>query len=138
MRTIQSLGHHEAQRAIEVVRLTAERRGVAVTVAVADAWGELVGLLRMDGAPVSTVAIASNKAWTAARERKPSEAVGVAARRPEEAHEMDYYGDGRHTGWGGGLPVTVSGTVVGAVAVSALTSSQDIELARIGIDAIAG
>ncbi len=136
MRTIQSLGHAEAQRAIEAVRQEAERRGVAVTVAVADAWGELVGLLRMDGAPVSTVTIASNKAWTAARERMPTEAVGAAARSPEEPHEMDYYGDGRHTGWGGGLPVQMNGMVVGAVAVSALTSAEDIELARTGMEAI--
>ncbi len=136
MRTIQSLGHAEAQRAIEAVRQEAERRGVAVTVAVADTWGELVGLLRMDGAPVSTVTIASNKAWTAARERMPTEAVGAAARSPEEPHEMDYYGDGRHTGWGGGLPVQMNGMVVGAVAVSALTSAEDIELARTGMEAI--
>jgi glc operon protein GlcG len=136
MRTIQTLGHAEAQRAIEAVRQAAEGMGGAATVAVVDAWGELVGLLRMDGAPVSTVTIASNKAWTAARERKPSAAVGEKARDPAEPHQMDYYGDGRHTGWGGGLPVEVEGVVVGAVAVSGLETAEDIELARLAIEAI--
>jgi glc operon protein GlcG len=136
MRTIQTLGHAEAQRAIDAVRQAAEGKGHAPTVAVADAWGELIGLLRMDGAPVSTVTIASNKAWTAARERKPSAAVGEQARNPEEPHQMDYYGDGRHTGWGGGLPVEIDGVVVGAVAVSGLKTAEDIELARLGVEAI--
>jgi glc operon protein GlcG len=132
----QHLGHADAQRAIEAIRAEVERRGVAVTIAVSDASGELIGLLRIDGATLSSILIAGNKAWTAARERKPTEEVGRAARDPQKAHGMDYYGDARHTGWGGGLPVRVNDVVVGAVAVSGLTSAQDIELAQIGVAAI--
>jgi len=138
MQTIQALGHAEAQRAIEAIRQEAERRGTPATMTVADAGGELIGLLRMDGAPLSSIVIAGNKAWTAARERKSTEEIGRAARDPVEGHEMDYFGDSRHTGWGGGLPVRVNGVVVGAVGVSGLTSAEDVELAQIGVAAITG
>ena len=133
MQTIQSLGHAEAQRAIEAIRQAAERRATPVTIAVADAGGELIGLLRIDGTPLPSIIVAGNKAWTAARERKSTEDIGRAARDPVEGHEMDYFGDSRHTGWGGGLPVRVNDVVVGAVAVSGLTSAEDIELAQIGV-----
>jgi len=137
MQTTVSLGHAEAQRAIEAIQQEIERRGTPVTVAVADSGGELIGLLRMDGAPLSSIVIASNKAWTAARERKSTEEVGRAARDSVDGFEMSYFGDGRYTGWGGGIPVRVNDVVVGAVAVSGLTSAQDVELAQIGVAAIA-
>jgi glc operon protein GlcG len=46
------------------------------------------------------------------------------------------YGDPRYIGWGGGLPVIIDGMVAGAVAVSGLSSEEDEELARAGIQAI--
>ncbi len=49
---------------------------------------------------------------------------------------MAYYGDPRYIGWGGGLPVVVGGSVVGAVAVSGLSELEDMELAGIGVAAI--
>lgn len=49
---------------------------------------------------------------------------------------MAYYGDRRYIGWGGGLPVTIAGQVVGAVAVSGLPEMVDIEVAQIGVAAI--
>lgn len=138
MHTTQTLGHQEARRAIDAICQEAVRRGTPVTIAVADAYGELISLLRLDGAPLPSITVASNKAWTAARERKPTAEIGQAARDPKDSFEMAYFGDGRHTGWGGGLPVRVDGQVVGAVAVSGLTSDEDVELAWIGVAAITG
>jgi glc operon protein GlcG len=51
---------------------------------------------------------------------------------------MAYFGDPRYIGWGGGLPVVMEGTVVGAVAVSGLPEQEDMELAQIGLAAIVG
>lgn len=131
-----SLGHSEAQRAIEAIQAELQKRGKAAVVAVADAHGELIGLLRLDGAPLPSIVIATNKAWTAARERKPTRELGQAVRDPETGFDMAYFGDPRYIGWGGGLPVVVGGAVVGAVAVSGLPEMEDIDVAQIGVKAI--
>ena len=99
------LSHAEAQRAIAAIQAELSDRGKTAVIAVADAHGEVIALLRLDGAPLSSVTIAMNKAWTAARERKPSGDVGAKARTPGAEFDIGYFGDLRFTGWGGGLPV---------------------------------
>jgi glc operon protein GlcG len=138
MRQLTSLTHAEAQRALAAIQHELERRGQAAVIAVADEHGELIALLRVDGAPLSSILIASNKAWTAARERKPSKEIGQASRDPVTGFDVAYFGDPRYLGWGGGLPVRVNGQVVGAVAVSGLPEADDMVLAQIGVEAITG
>jgi glc operon protein GlcG len=138
MQTTPSLGHSEAQKAIQAIQSELERRSKAAVIAVADAHGELIALLKLDGTPPASILIASNKAWTAARERKPSREIGQAARDPRDGFDLAYFGDKRYIGWGGGLPVSMNGQVVGAVAVSGLPELEDIELAEIGVKAITG
>ena len=138
MRQVQNLGHAEAQVALQAIQAELERRGKAAVAAVADAQGELIALLRLDGAPLPSILIAANKAWTAARERRPTRELGQRARDPEYGFDMAYFGDRRYIGWGGGLPVIVGGAVVGAVAVSGLPELEDIEVAQIGLAAILG
>ena len=133
-----SLGHGEAQKAIQAIQSELERRGKAAVIAVADTHGELIALLRLDGAPLASILIATNKAWTAARERQPTRQLGQAARHLETGFDLAYYGDSRYIGWGGGLPVVSNGKVVGAVAVSGVPEMEDIELAQIGVAAILG
>jgi glc operon protein GlcG len=130
------LGHDDANLAIQAIEAGLLKRDMAAVIAVADAHGELIGLSRLDGAKPASILIAANKAWTAARERKPSRELGKSARDPEEGFDMAYFGDDRYIGWGGGLPVVVGGSVVGAVAVSGLTEKEDTEMAPIGVAAI--
>ncbi len=136
MQQIKSLGHHEAQLAIEAIRTELLKRGHAAVIAVADAYGELIGLLRLDGAKLPSIQIAANKAWTAAREQKPTRELGQAARHPTDGFDMAYFGDPRYIGWGGGLPVVIDGVVLGAVAVSGLPEQVDMEVAELGLAAI--
>jgi glc operon protein GlcG len=105
-------------------------------VAVADCHGELIAFARMDAAPISSIVIAMNKAWTAARVGKPTKEIGEKVRHPEKGHDISYYGDPRFVGWGGGIPVMQNGEVVGAVAVSGLSSNEDATLAQLGADLI--
>ena len=136
MQSYVSLGHREADLATDAIRAELERRGKAAVIAVADAHGELVSLVRLDGAPPASILIAANKAWTAARERKPTREIGQAARDAATGVDMAYYGDPRYVGWGGGVPVVVDGAVVGSVAVSGLPEEEDMDLAVIGVTAI--
>jgi glc operon protein GlcG len=136
MRSHKSLGTAEAQLAIGTIQTEMSRRGKAGVIAVADDHGELIGLLRVDGAPLSSIVIATNKAWTAARERKPSYELGQASRDPKTGFDIAYYGDPRYLGWGGGVPVVVAGAVVGSIAVSGLAEQEDMELAEMAARAI--
>jgi len=138
MNQYTSLGHTEAQRAIQAIQTELVKRGKAAVIAVADAHGELISLLRLDGAPLPSIMIATNKAWTAARERKPSRELGQAARDPITGFDMAYYGDSRYIGWGGGVPVIIDGVVVGSVAVSGLPEQEDMDLVQLGVAAILG
>jgi glc operon protein GlcG len=87
----------------------------------------------MDGAPVSSIRIAANKAYTSARERKPTKDIGDKVRNPEKGHDIAYFGDARYVGWGGGIPVWKDGAVAGAVGVSGLSSLEDVELANLAV-----
>jgi len=137
MRTTQSLDYSEARKIIDLIVGRALQMRKAAVIAVADPHGELIAFARMDGAPVSSIRIAANKAWTAARERKPTKDIGEKVRHPEKGHDIAYYGDPKFVGWGGGLPVWKDGQVVGAIAVSGLSSSEDIALATLGVELIA-
>ena len=136
MNRIVNLGYEEAQIAISTIEAELRNRGKTAVIVVADAQGELIALARLDGAPLPSILIATNKAWTAARERKPSRDIGQAARDPQDGFDLAYFGDRRYIGWGGGVPVVMDGEVVGAVAVSGLTESEDMELAELGIAAL--
>jgi glc operon protein GlcG len=136
MHPLQSLGHAEAQLAVQAIQAELQRRGQAAVMAVADAHGELIALLRLDGARLPSTVIAANKAWTAAREQKATYELGQAARDPQTGFDLAYFGDPRYIGWGGGVPVWLNGAVVGAVAVSGLPEAEDMEIAQLGAAAI--
>jgi glc operon protein GlcG len=138
MRTVQTIDHSEAKQAVDLIVEKASSMQKSVAVAVADAHGDLICFARMDGAPVSSIHIALNKAWTSARERKPTKEIGEKIKHPEKGHDIAYYGDPKYVGWGGGIPVWKNGKVVGAVAVSGLSSNEDVVLATLGADLIAG
>jgi glc operon protein GlcG len=134
--TEQNLDYAEARRAIDAIVTEVTRRGKAAVIAVADSRGELIALARMDGAPVSSIAIAGNKAFTAARAGKPSFDVGAKVRHADQGFDIAYYGDPRYCGWGGGVPVKKDGKVVSSVAVSGLPQEEDMEVVQLGLTAI--
>ncbi|MHC1781750.1 MAG: heme-binding protein [Anaerolineaceae bacterium] len=131
-----SLGLEEAKIAIQTIEAEILRRGKAGVIAVADAHGELIMLVRMNNAPLPSTVIAANKAFSAARERKPTQLIGQDARDPQNGFDIAYFGDPRFIGWPGGIPVEVNGVVVGSVAVSGFPGEEDVELVKMGIEAI--
>ena len=138
MRNLPVIEYADAKKIIDLIVEKALQMQKAAVIVVADSHGELIAFARMDGAPLSSIRIAANKAWTAARERKPTKEIGDKVRDPQKGHDIAYYGDPKFVGWGGGLPVWRDGQVVGAVAVSGLTSSEDVVLATMGVDLVGG
>jgi glc operon protein GlcG len=91
MRAYGSLGHDLAAVATEAIRDELARRAKPAVIAVADVHGELISLVRLDGASPASVLIATNKAWTAARERQPTHDIGQMARDAHAGFDMAYY-----------------------------------------------
>ena len=138
MKTLHTIDYFEAQRIVTAIAAQILERGKAAVIAVADTHGELIAFARTDGAPISSIRIAINKAWTAARERKPTKDIGEKVRHPEKGFDIAYFGDPKFVGWGGGIPVWRNGQVIGSVAVSGLSSDEDAELATLGAQLIEG
>ncbi len=136
MITESTIEYAEARRAVDAISAEIRRRSKSGVISVCDAHGDLIAFARLDGAPLSSITISMNKAYSAARERKPTHEIGNAARNPEKGFDIGYFGDPKFTGWGGGVPVWKDGIVVGAVAVSGLPQAEDIELAQMGVAAI--
>jgi glc operon protein GlcG len=129
-----NLSHGEAQAMIAAIQKKLEAEKKAAAIAVTDSHGELIAFLRMDGCHLPPLYVAINKAFTAAREGKPSGEVGAASR--SVPFPMTNYGDPRYTGWAGGFPVLHQGKVVGAIGVSGLDEEQEAALARLAMDVV--
>ncbi len=129
-----NLSHADAQEMVDWVRRKVEADRKAAAIAVTDSHGELIAFLKMDGCHLPPVQIAINKAFTAARERRPSGAVGESART--HPFPMTNYGDLRYTGWNGGVPVVVDGQVVGAIGISGLDEKAEMELGAMAVELV--
>ena len=128
----REIGHEAAHAIVTRVGERLDADGLGAAVAVVDAHGELVAFLRTDGCKLPSATIAVNKAFTAAREQRPSKEIGQAS--VEEGFPMTNFGDLRYTAWGGGVPVVYEGEVVGAIGVSGLPEAEDMVLAKMGAD----
>ena len=132
MPTRREIGYSEARGLVEAVADRLEEEGRGAAVAVVDAHGELVALLRTDGCPLPSIKIATQKAFTAARERQESRALGDAARK--EDFPLTNFGEIGYVGWGGGVPIEIDGEVIGAIGISGLPETEDMKLARWAVE----
>ena len=131
-----TLDDADALAAIAAIRAEFARRSKTGGIAVVDNHGETLGFLRLKGASLSVVTVATNKAYTAARMRRKTIELGNAVKNPDTGYDIAYFGDPRLVGFGGGLPVVKDGAVVGGIGVSGLSQAEDDELAAIGVAAI--
>ena len=137
MRNLVNIDYIDAKQALELIIENVQQMQKAVAVAVADSHGELIAFARMDEVPLPSIVIAINKACTAARTGKPTHEIGEKVKHPEKGHDIAYYGDARFVGWGGGIPVKISGQIAGGIGVSGLSSQEDSALANLGAELIA-
>ena len=129
MRSVPMLDLSEARRIVDdgLSRAAADG-GQPVVIAVTDPQGDLVAFGRMDGAPVRSVRIAINKAYTAARVLATT--TELARRLREAGRDVLVYGDPAFTLFPGGTPVrTAQGQLIGAVGVSGRSAEDDQALA---------
>ncbi len=114
-----------AQRMIAAAHAEALRRSILVSAAVVDAGGNLVAFGRMDGAEIAGPVLAVDKAYTAVANRIATSELATLAAPGGELFGLHANGGGRFVIFGGGVPVTVDGTVVGGVGVSGASAAED-------------
>ena len=111
----------------------AKKNSWNVAIAVVDNHGFLVYYEMMDDTQTASANVAVEKARTAAMYRRPSKEFedNIAAGR------VAVLGLPGATPIDGGLPIVVGGKIIGAVGVSGVTSAQDAQIAKAGIDGLA-
>jgi glc operon protein GlcG len=128
------LSAHDAQRAGTAAAAEARQHGWAVTIAVVDDGGHLLWLQRLDGAPPISAQMAAAKARTAALGRRESRVYEEMINGGRTAFLSAPQLDGMLEG---GVPILAEGHCLGAVGVSGVKASEDAQVARAGITALA-
>lgn len=132
MRNKSCLTADDAAKIVAACKLEAQKNKWDVTIAVVDDGGFLLHLVRLDGAPVQSAAIATAKAWTAAATRTPTKTLeDIVKDRPAM---VAFPG---RVPVQGGLPIMHQGECVGAVGVSGVKSHEDEQVAKAGLGALA-
>ncbi|AIO46738.1 TPA: GlcG/HbpS family heme-binding protein [Burkholderia cenocepacia] len=124
-----------ASSAAQAAAAAAERLGVCVNVAVVDAAGLLAAFVRMPGAPLHSIDIAIDKAYTAASFGLPTGAWHDALAAHSVAVRQGLVLRPRFVAFGGGLPIIDDGARIGGIGVSGGSEAQDESCARAGLDA---
>jgi uncharacterized protein GlcG (DUF336 family) len=108
----------------------ANRLGVAVVISVFDPGGHPVAFTRMDGAPMLSIGVAADKAWTVTAFGHPTARWSeMVANDPS----LSFLGNNsRFMPLPGGVPLILAGSIVGAVGVSGATGEQDHRIAEAG------
>ncbi|OJU90896.1 MAG: cobalamin adenosyltransferase [Burkholderiales bacterium 66-5] len=125
-----------ALRAVQAAVAHAAGLGVPVNVAVVDAAGLPVGFARMAGAPLHSIDIASDKAYTAASFGLPTSRWTEALAGHSEAVRQGLVLRPRFVAFGGGLPIMEGSARIGGIGVSGGSETQDEDIARAGLVAL--
>jgi len=120
-----------AKKVIKAAIKQAQEMDRLCSVAIVDDRGFLVALHRMDRAPIPTVDIARDKAWTASTFRMPSSDIGRFGdpSNPGFGFNTQNWND-RLTTIPGGLPIKDGDEVIGGVGVSGGTPEEDVSVCQ--------
>jgi glc operon protein GlcG len=117
----------------------AEKAGLAVTVAVVDAGGNLLVLERMEGGKFHTVHSATTKAVCAASNKRGTGSQGAVGQALDTAHALGLAlaaGPERWTAMEGGWPVMAGSECIGGVGVAGGNWEFDEKCAREAAESI--
>ncbi len=131
----QTLTAEAAKKLVAAAERKAEELKKPMVIAVCDESGHLKAFSRMDHAPLVSVEIAQNKAYTAI-------SFGIATHQWFEFIKNDppLLAGIVHTPrliiFGGGYPVTIDGQIVGGIGVSGGHYTEDMQVAEAALKAL--
>src|ERR1043166_10217469 len=119
-----------ARKIIAAAEKKAVEIGQPMNIAVADAGGNLVAHVRMDGAWIGSIDISINKAFTARAFDISTKDLGTQSQSGDQFFGIHVSNHGRVMIFAGGIPLTREGKVVGGVGVSGGVGKQDQAVAE--------
>jgi glc operon protein GlcG len=134
MNTKPCLALADVKRIAAGAEAEAIRNGWKVTIAVVDDGGHLLWLQRLDGAAPISAQIAPAKARTAALGRRESR---VYEEMINQGRVSFLSAPGLEGLLEGGVPILVDGDCVGAIGVSGVKSTEDVQIGQAGLAALA-
>jgi glc operon protein GlcG len=131
MRTKSCLTSADVKKILAACEAEAAKSKWAVSIAVVDDGGFLLGLSRMDGASAITAEVATGKARTSAMTKRPSK---FFEDRVKERPAFVNFPAGILVQ--GGLPLIHDNDCVGAIGVSGVQSHEDEQVAQAGVNVL--
>jgi uncharacterized protein GlcG (DUF336 family) len=113
-----------ALRVIAAGEAKAKEIGQPMNIAVVDAGTNLKAFTRMDGGWLGSIDIAINKAFTAKAFDISTRELGQNSQPGDQFFGIHVSNHDRLMTFAGGIPLTVSGVIVGAVGVAAAAASR--------------
>ncbi|HEU0114625.1 MAG TPA: heme-binding protein [Thermomicrobiales bacterium] len=125
-----------ALRMIEAARAKATELNVPMVIVVVDDSGLLKAFVRMDGAGVGSIDLATGKAYTAAAFRTPTDQLAARAAQ-DPARLATFTNSPQVRLLPGGLPIKIGDAVAGGLGAGGGTPDQDLQVAQAGVAAVA-
>ncbi|WP_136618623.1 MULTISPECIES: GlcG/HbpS family heme-binding protein [Mesorhizobium] len=124
-----SISSELAQKMVAEATAKASALGVSENVAILDDGGNLKAFSRMDGAPILSIEMAQNKAYTALFGVSTQDFFNFIQGDPSLLAGIPTLA--RVAAWGGGFPIKINGEIVGAIGLSgAPTVQNDVDCAK--------
>jgi uncharacterized protein GlcG (DUF336 family) len=118
-----SISSELAQKMVEGAVAKARELGVSENVTIVDDGGNLKAFTRMDGAPILSIEMSQNKAYTALFGVSTQEFFDFIQGDPSLLAGVPTLA--RVAAWGGGFPIKVNGEIVGAIGLSGAPAVQN-------------
>src|SRR5262245_58624956 len=128
-----------AKKMMAAAVASAEKAGIAVSVAIVDAGGNLLLLERMEGGRFHTVHSATTKAVCAASNRRVTGPSGAQGQALDASHAIGLAlaaGPDHWTAMEGGCPIFFGGVCVGGIGVAGGSFEFDERVARAAVESI--
>ena len=122
----------DARRILAAAEKKANEIDQPMNIAVADAGGNLVAHVRMDGAWLGSIDISINKAYTARAFDISTKDLATHSQPGGQFYGIHASNDGKIMIFAGGIPLKRDGNVVGAIGVSGGSGAQDQTVAEAG------
>jgi uncharacterized protein GlcG (DUF336 family) len=126
------IASNKAREIIAAAEKKAHEIGQPMNIAVADAGGNLIAHVRMDGAWIGSIDISIKKAYTSRAFDIATKDLATHSQSGNQFFGIHASNDGRIMIFAGGIPLKKDGKVVGAIGVSGGSGDQDHAVAEAG------
>lgn len=124
--------------AAKMVRAAFEEAAKAehqVTITVVDRSGQTLAVLRHHNSGVHTLRASYKKAFTACSQKRETAEIATGIKNGSIPEDIRFL-DENILAMAGGIPISIDGTIVGGIGVGGAHGSEDVRIARAGLEAL--